>query len=755
MGNFHLLVDILPHPVLFVTAGGEVTYFNKAFEQLSGISSDIALGFSVFDFFSSVDQEILKNVFLHQKLYQKPTFVKLNFNSNQRSNIELKIMITAEEEGGKMSGFSCLIEQANALTSEVPVREPLLLNSLLEIEEKYKTLYDLTFEGIILHQKGIIIDANPAFAKMMGYPKEEFIGKNIVELCVLPEYHQLVYNAMKSGQVAPYEVMAKRKDGTIIHTEVESRRINPNNDLVRATAIRDITIRKRAEVQLKESEERYKLLSNITFEGIFLHNKGIIIDANDSLADMIGFKLDEIIGKNIVELVVFPEYRPRVITALNNEETAPYEVKVKRKDGSEFFAEVEARMVNYHGEWLRVTAARDITWRKEAERRIRENEEELDTFFSQSGDGFFIMNMKKPVKWDDESDKEKLLDKVLRGMQLTKINEAMLAQYRTIREKINGYNLEQFFQWNDIFGRQFTRELLDNGSLKFEMAEPRFDKSIMWIEGNYVVLYDENGNVRGCCGVRREISDRKKIEDSIKKHNEELKKANQELDNFVYRVSHDLKAPISSAKGLLQIAQKETEMARVRTCLELLENSMDKLDSFILDILDYSRNSRLEITPELIDFDRLIKETVSNTRYLQLERNIEIETVIKDKIDFYSDRRRLVFIFNNLISNAIRFSDKKKSQSYLRISIEVKKQQVLMSFSDNGIGIKPEYVNHIFNMFYRATEEQVGSGLGLYIVKEALDKLNGEIKVKSEFGSGTQFDLRIPNMAGSIAHIAS
>ena len=196
-------------------------------------------------------------------------------------------------------------------------------------------------------------------------------------------------------------------------------------------------------------------------------------------------------------------------------------------------------------------------------------------------------------------------------------------------------------------------------------------------------------------------------------------------------------------------------MARVRTCLELLENSMDKLDSFILDILDYSRNSRLEITPELIDFDRLIKETVSNTRYLQLERNIEIETVIKDKIDFYSDRRRLVFIFNNLISNAIRFSDKKKSQSYLRISIEVKKQQVLMSFSDNGIGIKPEYVNHIFNMFYRATEEQVGSGLGLYIVKEALDKLNGEIKVKSEFGSGTQFDLRIPNMAGSIAHIAS
>jgi signal transduction histidine kinase len=270
----------------------------------------------------------------------------------------------------------------------------------------------------------------------------------------------------------------------------------------------------------------------------------------------------------------------------------------------------------------------------------------------------------------------------------------------------------------------------------------------MWIEGNYVVLYDENGKVRGCCGVRREISDRKKNEEAIKKHNEELKKANQELDNFVYRVSHDLKAPISSAKGLINIAQKETELERVHTCLELLGNSMDKLDSFILDILDYSRNSRLAIEPQQIDFDHLVKDTLSNTRFLQLERNIEIETVIKDDIDFYSDRRRLVFIFNNLISNAIRFSDKKKKKSYLHISIEVKKQYVQINFSDNGIGIKSEHLKHIFNMFYRATEEQVGSGLGLYIVKEALDLLHGEIKVKSEFGEGTRFYLKIPNLAG-------
>jgi PAS domain S-box-containing protein len=747
MGNFRLLVDILPQPVLFVTVAGDITFYNKAFEQLSGINPEPNVNRKIFDFFTPGDQDIVNNLIRNQKLYQQPTSVKLHLNHNHLMNTEVKLTVTAEGEDGKISGFSCLIEQAVKPTEVDAKKNNSKSQPVIEIEEKYKKLYDLTFEGIIIHQKGIILDANPAFAKMMGYSPVELIGKNIIDLCVLPEYHEIVYNSMKNEVTAPYEVMAQRKNGAIIHTEVESRRIDLNDEIVRVSAMRDITARKLGEAQLKESEERYKLLSNITFEGIFLHKKGVIFDANQSLANMIGYSLEEIAGENIIDLVVVPEYHQRVYTALVNEETTPYEVKVKRKDGSLFFAEVEARMINYGGELLRVTAARDITWRKETARKLRENEEELDTFFSQSGDGFFIMNMNKPVTWDDTKDKEKVLDKVLKGMHLQKINEAMLAQYRTTRAKISEYNLERFFQWNDIFGRNFIRELLDKGSLKFEMAEPRFDKSIMWIEGNYVVLYDENRKVRGCCGVRREISDRKKTEEAIKKHNEELKKANQELDNFVYRVSHDLKAPISSAKGLIHIAQKENEIARVRTCLELLENSMDKLDSFILDILDYSRNSRLEIEPQLIDFESLVKDTLSNTRFLQLERNIEIETVIKDDVDFFSDRRRLVFIFNNLISNAIRFSDRKKRDSFLHISIEVKKQYVQINFSDNGIGIKSEHLKHIFNMFYRATEEQVGSGLGLYIVKEALDRLHGEIKVKSEFGEGTRFYLKIPNLA--------
>jgi signal transduction histidine kinase len=233
----------------------------------------------------------------------------------------------------------------------------------------------------------------------------------------------------------------------------------------------------------------------------------------------------------------------------------------------------------------------------------------------------------------------------------------------------------------------------------------------------------------------------------MKHHNEELKKANQELDNFVYRVSHDLKAPISSAKGLINIARNETQKARVNTCLELMQDSMDRLDSFILDILDYSRNSRTEINPSLIDFSELIRDTLAHTRFLQQESNIEIESEISDKISFYSDQQRLVFIFNNLISNAIRFADEEKKISFLKIMIKTNTDHTSIVFNDNGIGIPEEHLNHIFDMFYRANERTAGSGIGLYIVKEALDKLDGKIEVESKVGVGTTFSLSIPNMA--------
>ncbi|MDZ7608379.1 MAG: HAMP domain-containing sensor histidine kinase [Cyclobacteriaceae bacterium] len=174
---------------------------------------------------------------------------------------------------------------------------------------------------------------------------------------------------------------------------------------------------------------------------------------------------------------------------------------------------------------------------------------------------------------------------------------------------------------------------------------------------------------------------------------------------------------------------------------------MNKLDSFIMDILDYWRNTRMALEPALITFDELIDEVAGNTKYIQEAKKVSIRKNITSECEFYSDKRRLIFILNNIISNAIRFSDNLKSESYLKIDIQNNASTAILTFEDNGIGIHPEHLNRVFEMFYRASESRAGSGLGLYIVKEAVEKLSGAVSVKSQPGIGTTFQITIPNLA--------
>ena len=287
-------------------------------------------------------------------------------------------------------------------------------------------------------------------------------------------------------------------------------------------------------------------------------------------------------------------------------------------------------------------------------------------------------------------------------------------------EKFTGYteqeianlHLLDLFQGNDkdLIDQQIERSFaIGHADVEAKLITKFGDAIPHFFSGNRI---EYNGRL--CIlGLGIDISKRKKAEESIRKHNEELKKANEELDNFVYRVSHDIRAPISSTKGLINVARIETDTNKIIEYLNLINKSMNKLDSFILDILDYSRNSRFKIESKPINFYELLENVKANVGYMQQENDIKIDLEVKGKQAFYSDRRRLTFIFNNMLSNAIRFADRSKSESYLHIFIKITREQANIEFSDNGVGIIPEEKDKIFNMFYRANDFQKGSGLGL------------------------------------------
>lgn len=233
----------------------------------------------------------------------------------------------------------------------------------------------------------------------------------------------------------------------------------------------------------------------------------------------------------------------------------------------------------------------------------------------------------------------------------------------------------------------------------------------------------------------------------LEKSNQELMKSNSELDSFVYSVSHDLRAPLSSMLGVVGLCEMNPQDAFMTKNLGLLKTSIKKLDGFIIDILDYSKNSRLDVEKQEIHFKELLQEVTGNLKFMgaDQQKQVEILTDINDAVSFYSDKTRLSVILNNLISNGIRYQNPEADRPFVEVRIEVSGDEADILVSDNGIGIPVESHERIFDMFYRVSKKSIGSGLGLYIVKESVKKLNGTIELKSELGKGTRFSICLPN----------
>jgi PAS domain S-box-containing protein len=260
-------------------------------------------------------------------------------------------------------------------------------------------------------------------------------------------------------------------------------------------------------------------------------------------------------------------------------------------------------------------------------------------------------------------------------------------------------------------------------------------------------ITDETGQITRLHGTIQDITSRKNYEEALEKSNTELRKSNLELDKFVYSVSHDLRAPLLSMQGLVDMTEEETAEILTRENMQMLKGSIQRLDSFIADILNYSRNARMEIKSTTVDFNKTLSDITNDLQYMNRDsKEVAIITTINQSCTFCTDNGRLMIILNNLISNAIRYCNPATADPFVKITVASDEKSALIEIEDNGIGIAKEFHQKIFDMFYRVSENSTGSGLGLYIVKETMTRLMGEISITSEPGKGTKFILRIPNL---------
>jgi signal transduction histidine kinase len=232
------------------------------------------------------------------------------------------------------------------------------------------------------------------------------------------------------------------------------------------------------------------------------------------------------------------------------------------------------------------------------------------------------------------------------------------------------------------------------------------------------------------------------LEDERQKLNEE----NKELDNFLSSASHDLRTPIASILGLTYLGRIELEEEKARTFMNIIEERTKKLDLVISDILNLSRSKKIAVKVEELDLRQLIEETIADIRFNKGASSISLDYDAHPSHTFTSDYNQMKIILNNLMGNAVKYHNLNQPNPFIRVTFKRDKHTVEIAVEDNGRGISKDNVPKIFDMFYRGSDDTDGTGLGLYIVKEALNKIKGIIFVDSELGKGSKFRIVLENV---------
>lgn len=600
-----------------------------------------------------------------------------------------------------------------------------------------------------------LIYVNESYIKMFGYTSLEEILKVAPEnfYANVADRNRLIAEQKKSKKVSNAEVLYKRKNGTTFWGSLNSTLFRgEDGSLTMDGVVRDITELKKNEDNFLQVHANLRAIMESTKESIYAldtHFRYLAFNENHKHI------MKTLYGKEIAIGGNFKEY----VKGSVDEKWYPKEIK-RALLGERFVREFHVNYKNYADRFIRVTfnpilgaknelkgAAMfvvDITEQQQAEERASRILSNLTAVIGSTKDRIFAI---------DKNYNYLIFNQ-------THADQAKKASGKKIKE---GDNILKIFPEEEYPSLKVNlTRALKGEHFTTEVAIPNRST----IEVSYSPVTDAAGEVTGAAAFVRDITLRKQNEQKIRALNEELvnqnwkleareeelklameelSERNFELDQFMYKTSHDLRSPLSSVLGLVNLAKLDSERERVNEYLQKIEGRVRKLDEFVRSMLSYAKVSRAEVTTSEVDIESLVHSSVKELEYLENFKKIEVSISCKKNAAFHSDGMTLRLIFANIISNAFKYYNP-GVKSYLRIKIDITPLRAVLTFTDNGIGIHQEYLDKIFDMFFRATEKSEGSGLGMYIVKQAVDKLKGKIKIESEYGSGTSIRLVIPNL---------
>ena len=621
-------------------------------------------------------------------------------------------------------------------------------SDLEESEELWHTIVRTSPDGIaITNLDGLLVQASDRMVAMLGFDSlKDFLGKNIYDF-IEPSYLSKARSrrevSLRGGKLDPSTFVFVRNDGSRFYAESNLAVINDKYGKARNLFFveRDITERMKAENKMFESEQSYFNLFNSVSEAIYIQDKdGVFIDVNQGVINMYGYTRDELIGKT-PEFLSAPEKNdlPEIVGLI--EEIAKtgkqghFEFWGMRKSGEIFPKDVIANKGKYFGKDVIITTARDITASKLAEEALKSSESSLRELFDANLDSLSVC----------------LFNTDGTPLNFINFNEkaASFLGYTTVElrelspDKVEIKVSEDQMKWR-------IAELQKNGNVNFETKLAH--KNGHFIDAEVKVALIRYKNQPAVLNISRDITERKKAEAKILQNEALLRELNATKDKFFSIIAHDLKSPFNAIIGfsnLLSEQMKERDYDGIEEYADIIQNSSIRAMSLLSNLLEWARSQtgKMDFQPENFELVSLIKEVIGISNDMAQQKSITIVQELPHDLNVYADKSMIATILRNLVSNAVKFTN---LGGTIVISSEQASNGPVIAVADNGIGIASQALEKLFridqNISTKGTQNELGTGLGLILCKEFIEKHNGRIWAESEFGNGSKFCFTIPKI---------
>ncbi|MBI4620146.1 MAG: PAS domain S-box protein [Desulfobacterales bacterium] len=618
-----------------------------------------------------------------------------------------------------------VLEEAR-VTLEDKVKER--TREIAESEEKYRNIVDKSFDGIYIVQDDVFKFVNTRFEEITGYTAEELKHMDFREL-IAPESLELVSERglkRQRGEKVPenYEFVELRKDGKKIDVEVFATTINYKGRLAVQAYIRDITEKKILENEIRETRDLVDSILQSSADAIVaVDRKGIVTFASKGAEEMLGYR-ESWIGTHTSKYYAKGMEKAKELEGIvrEKEKLENYEIDYIAEDGRIISAIVSASLLrDVNGKVIgSLGVAKDITEKKKLENETREVKNFLENIIESSIDGITTTNNKGVITFASKGAEEML-------------------GYR--REETIGTHIYQYYLNGREDARKIMKVLGKDGRLQnYEIDIIAKDGRIVPINTSASLIRDNRGKTIGTMGVYKDITEKKRLE-------EEIRRRNEELENFVYTVSHDLKSPLVSLQGFASILlsdYKDKIDENGQHYLERIGQNASYMETLTQDLLELSKVGRVVGAFEKVDTSKIIEELTGRVQHLLEEKKIEL--LLRNHFPIvYCDRNRILQVFENLISNSIKFMGDAESP-VIEIGHTDKGEVYEFYVRDNGIGIEKKYHEKIFIIFQRLQDLEgvEGTGVGLAIIKRIVENHGGNIWVGSEKGKGATFHFTLP-----------